>query len=503
MLFNSIDFLIFFPAVCLVYYLLPGIRSRNTFLVAASYYFYMNWQPVYALLLLSATLISYFTARLITRYPLHSKTLLTVGISLNLSFLIIFKYAAFINSILISLLSAVHLRLPMPEFSLLLPVGISFFTFQTIGYMIDVYRDRHNQTDRFTDYMLFVAFFPQLVAGPIERPSNLLPQFRQYHTFTYDNFIRGVRMMLEGYLLKLVLADRCAIYVDAVFNNYQHHSGASLAVASLLFPWQIYGDFAGYSLIAIGVAKVMGFDLMRNFRRPYLSGSVTEYWRRWHISLSGWLRDYLYIPLGGSRKGKWKTYRNLLITFTISGLWHGADFTYTLWGALHGLVLCIERAFGIAKKEFKGWMKVLAATGSFLLVALLFIIFRADTPSMAIEIYRRIFTDRSPLYLMPADMAVAIAAIVFTFSAELYRENKNFLKNKISIIRPRRIIPRKKSTRKILMREILLRTRLTLLSYTGGYMTSTILDALYVALAISFITLFGVLGGDQFIYFQF
>lgn len=482
MLFNSLDFLIFFPAVCLVYYLLPTTRSRNLFLVGASYYFYMNWQPVYALLLLSATLISYFTARLISRTSRQGKTILASGIILNLSFLIVFKYAGFINTILSGMLSLMHIRLPMPEFSLLLPVGISFFTFQTVGYMIDVYRDKSRSAQSLTDYMLFVAFFPQLVAGPIERPSNLMPQFGKYHLFTYDNFIRGVRMMLEGYLLKLVLADRCAIYVDAVVNNYQHHSGTSLALAALLFPWQIYGDFAGYSLIAVGAAKVMGFDLMQNFRRPYLSSSVSEYWRRWHISLSGWLRDYLYIPLGGSRKGKWSTYRNLLITFTVSGLWHGADFTYALWGALHGAVLCVERATGVAKMEMRGWMKAIAVAGSFLLVAALFIIFRADSVEMAADIYRRIITDHGALYLMPADIAMAVGAIIITLGIELYRE-----KGGGKADRERREM----------------RTGRLRIQAMEGDVATTVVDAVYVALIVCFITLFGVLGGDQFIYFQF
>ena len=327
MLFNSISFLLFFPIVCIVCYLIPSLRFRNLFLLFASYYFYMNWEPVYALLLLSSTVITYVFAIGIERsnHISRRKLFLTINIILNLGILFFFKYWNFAAEQVSMLLCSSGLDMKVPEFSILLPVGISFYIFQALGYSIDVYRkDVRAERDFFT-YALFVSFFPQLVAGPIERSRNLLPQFKKLNKFDYDTVMAGVNLMIWGYFLKLVMADRCGMYVDAIYNNVEMHNGGSYLLASLLFPFQIYGDFAGYSLIAIGAAKVMGFKLMENFHRPYFSQSVGEFWHRWHISLSTWFKDYVYIPLGGNRVSKTRCYFNLMVTFVVSGIWLGAN----------------------------------------------------------------------------------------------------------------------------------------------------------------------------------
>ncbi len=348
MLFNSLHFMAYFPIVCLIYFLLPSLKSRNMFLLGASYYFYMNWEPAYALLLLCSTVITYTASLGIGRFSQqrHKRWCLTCSIASNIGILFFFKYYAFVAENLEYMLEHCGLAMHMPTFPLLLPVGISFYIFQALGYSIDVYRgDTPVEKDFFT-YALFVSFFPQLVAGPIERSGNLLPQFKHKQPFSYDNAMNGLRLMLWGYFLKLVLADRCGIYVDAIFNNLPHHNGGSYLLASLIFPFQIYGDFAGYSLTAIGTAKVMGFELKENFRRPYFATSVTNFWRRWHISLSTWFRDYVYIPLGGNRVGTARCYLNIMITFMVSGIWHGANWTFIVWGTIHGILQCIEKALG-------------------------------------------------------------------------------------------------------------------------------------------------------------
>ena len=346
MLFNSIAFLLFFPVVCLVFFLIPAsrIRIKNLFLLIASYYFYMNWEPAYALLLLTSTIVTWTAAIGISHFPdkRRKKICLVSSLVLNLSILFLFKYFNFLSSNIETALQACGLGIDIPEFNLLLPVGISFYTFQALGYSIDVYRGTTKAEHDFATYALFVSFFPQLVAGPIERSNNLLPQFKEQHRFDYETLMAGVRMMVWGYFMKLVLADRCGTYVDSIFNNVDMHNGGSYLLASLLFPFQIYGDFAGYSLIAIGVARVMGFRLMENFHRPYFACSVGEFWHRWHISLSTWFKDYVYIPLGGNRVKKSRQYFNLMVTFIVSGIWHGANWTFLCWGTLHGLLLCIE-----------------------------------------------------------------------------------------------------------------------------------------------------------------
>lgn len=469
MLFNSISFLLFFPILCIVYFCIPSdkIRIRNILLLVASYYFYMNWKAEYALLLLSSTVITYLAALGISRSADkgRKKLFLVLSIILNLAILFFFKYYNFLADNVEVLLYSCGIKIDIPDFPLLLPVGISFYTFQALGYSIDVYRGTTPVEKDFATYALFVSFFPQLVAGPIERSNNLLPQFKKPHLFDYDRVMGGVKLMLWGYFMKLVVADRCSIYVDAIYNNIAHHNGGSYLVASFLFPFQIYGDFAGYSLIAIGVARIMGFTLMENFRRPYLACSVGEFWHRWHISLSTWFKDYVYIPLGGNRVSKARCYLNLFITFLVSGIWHGANWTFFCWGALHGGLLCIEKAVGISRAKYTGFKKFIHWLITFMLVCFAWIFFRANNLDDAITVISGIFTNwGTPKLEFAHWFAIAIAFAVL------------FIKEFIDEFCP-------KSSDSFLLRPVV--------------------QHLYMIVMICYILLFGVLGGDQFIYFQF
>ena len=400
MLFNSLAFLLFFPIVVLLYWILPH-RYRNLMLLVASYYFYMNWEPIYALLILGSTVVTYLCSLGIDKTQgKYRKTYIYIGLGLNLGVLFLYKYLNFATASVYGFLDWCGLRMEVPHFDLLLPVGISFYTFQALGYMIDVYRKDIPVERSFWKYALFVSFFPQLVAGPIERAKNLLLQFNPVHKFNGDWLIEGLKLMIWGYFMKLCIAENVAPYVDAVYNNAMMHNGTSMILATFFFTFQIFCDFGGYSLIAIGTAKCMGFTLMMNFNRPYLSTSIKEFWRRWHISLSTWFSDYVYIPLGGSRCTLIKHLRNLLITFLISGLWHGADWTFVAWGGLYGVILCFE----VLKKKyipikFRGKiMTVGKVLFTFALAMLGWVFFRANSMSDAIHILQSMFTDIGGLY---------------------------------------------------------------------------------------------------------
>ncbi len=474
MIFNSIAFLLFFPVVCIVYFALPTIRLRNLFLLAASYYFYMNWEPVYALLLLASTGITYFAAQGVAKYENHKKLLLTIGIVLNLLILFFFKYFNFAADNVTALMEFFGVKISIPEFKVLLPVGISFYIFQAMGYMIDVYRKDIKPETNFFTYALFVSFFPQLVAGPIERSNNLLPQFKQKHSFDYDNVMKGVNVMVWGYFMKLVLADRCGLYVDAIYNNVSHHNGGSYLVASLIFPFQLYGDFAGYSFIAIGCARVLGFKLMENFRRPYFfSTSIQEYWKRNHISLTSWFMDYIYYPMIGRSTKLWWWCCAIFITFFISGFWHGAAWTYVVCFSIHGiyLVTCIlkekrqrkfEKKHGLKKKEWWLWINRIV---TFLLVVITLVFFRANTLQDAIAVFIGIFANPGVPYEDYANfIAIGLALIILMIKefSEEYKWRTNISESSSWLVRH-----------------------------------------VYIIAMIAYIILFGVLNGDQFIYFQF
>jgi D-alanyl-lipoteichoic acid acyltransferase DltB (MBOAT superfamily) len=328
MLFNSIEFLIFFPIVVVVYFIIPD-KIKHLWLLIASYYFYMCWNAKYALLILASTIVTYISGILLDKVKnqtLLKKSVVTASFVINLGILFYFKYINFMLVIFTRIFAKLHIQLNTPVFDIILPVGISFYTFQALSYTMDVYRGEIKAEKNFFRYALFVSFFPQLVAGPIERSKNLLKQLSVPQKFSFENMREGLLLMMWGYYLKLVLADRIAIFVDTVYGDYKTYPGMYLIIATMLFAVQIYCDFAGYSTIAMGAAKVLGVELMENFNAPYLSTSVAEFWRKWHISLTSWFKDYLYIPLGGSRKGKLRKYLNKMIVFLVSGLWHGQDF---------------------------------------------------------------------------------------------------------------------------------------------------------------------------------
>jgi D-alanyl-lipoteichoic acid acyltransferase DltB (MBOAT superfamily) len=436
-------------------------------LLFASYYFYMNWEPAYALLLFASTIVTFFAALGIEHFEekQRKKFCLVSCIVLNLSILFLFKYYNFLTSNIETFLQTSGWGIDIPKFGLLLPVGISFYTFQALGYSIDVYRGTTKVEHNFFTYALFVSFFPQLVAGPIERSNNLLPQFKKQHRLDYDMTMSGIRMMVWGYFMKLVLADRCGLYVDSIFNNVDKHNGGSYVIASLLFPFQIYGDFAGYSLIAIGVARILGFKLMENFHRPYFACTVGEFWHRWHISLSTWFKDYVYIPLGGNRVGHLQNYYNLLVTFVVSGIWHGANWTFFCWGTLHGILLCLEKAVGINKHIYSGWKKCFHWAVTFIFVTLAWILFRANNLYDARMIITGIFKNPG----IPMVETANFIAIGLAMAVLLTKEFSDEYHWSIRVAESRHWIIRH----------------------------------VYLILMISYIILFGVLGGDQFIYFQF
>lgn len=396
MLFNSIQFMLFFPVVVFLFFVIPK-RMQCTWLLICSYYFYMCWSPKYALLLATSTLITYLSGRLISwsnakgntqREHREKQLWVFLSFAINLSILFLFKYFDFALDNINRVLSWFGMQILQPQFDVLLPVGISFYTFQALSYTVDVYRGKMDAEKSLLKYALFVSFFPQLVAGPIERSQTLLVQFHRPHAFEYSNVKNGLLLMMWGFFQKLVIADRAAVLVDAVYNNPAAYSGFSIVVATLLFAVQIYCDFSGYSDIAIGAAQVMGFSLMQNFKQPYHATSIHDFWRRWHISLSTWFRDYLYIPMGGSRCATIKKYRNLMATFLVSGLWHGASWNYVVWGGLHGLyqiVGDILRPFkektlnrlGISQES--KILKMAKRLATFLLVDFAWVFFRAPS----------------------------------------------------------------------------------------------------------------------------
>ena len=395
MLFNSLHFAVFFPIVFLLYWKLPH-RFRWPFLLAASYYFYMCWSIRYVVLILFTTLVSYAAARLIERdkNTLHRKWILCGTLIACLGVLFIFKYLNFFYETADAILRVFSIQMSPMTLKLMLPVGISFYTFQTLSYVIDVYRGDVAAEKNFGIYATFVSFFPQLVAGPIERTSNLLPQIKAEHTFDYDKASYGMKLMAWGFFKKLVIADNLSVYVDTVFNDVWNNAGFSFVLAAFFFTIQIYCDFSGYSDIARGTARMMGIELMENFKSPYFSSSVKEFWSRWHISLSTWFRDYVYIPLGGNRTAtKARAYGNLLITFLVSGLWHGANWTFVLWGGMHGVAQIVEKALRLDKTDrLRTGMRVCRTFLVFIFAGVAWVLFRANSLHEATYIYTHLFS---------------------------------------------------------------------------------------------------------------
>lgn len=407
MLFNSIEFLFFLPIVFLLYwFVFRKLQWQNLFVVVASYVFYGWWNWTFLLLIAFTSACSYVSGLLIEsdrkRGEKYSKVYATLNICINLGILGVYKYYNFFANSLVEAFSSLGVSLSISSLNLVLPVGISFYTFQALSYTIDVYRRKIQPTHNPIEFFAFISFFPQLVAGPIERATNLLPQFQKPRYFNYEMAVDGTRQILWGLFKKMVIADNCAVVVNEIFESYQTQSSLSLLYGVIMFTFQIYGDFSGYSDIAIGTARLFGINLMRNFNYPYFSRSIPEFWRRWHISLNTWFIDYVYIPLGGSRCGYWKVIRNVLIVFFISGLWHGANWTYICWGIYHGLLFL---PYLLLKKKTKfdhdvaensvlpSLKEAIQICTTFCLVILGWIIFRAQTLQEALRYIYRMVTD--------------------------------------------------------------------------------------------------------------
>lgn len=477
MFFNSIEFLLFFIGIIAIYYVLPSLKLQKIFLILGSYFFYASWEPVFLLILLVDTFIIYLSAIKMEKLKYLGKKrkgYLLVSIVLLLFPLLFYKYLNFLLSIFVDVFCLWGYKPNIQFVKFLLPVGISFFTFQAVGYLIDVYKQKVEVERSYLNVSLFLGFFPQISAGPIGRASDLIPQFKYFHIADYEMFVSGFKMALWGFFMKLVVGDRAGIYVDTIFSNYDVHSGSSLILATFMYSIQIYCDFAGYSFIAIGVAQMMGFRLQKNFERPYFALSITDFWRRWHISLSTWFRDYLYIPLGGNRVGKWRGYCNICVTFLVSGLWHGAAYNFIIWGGLHGLFQVVGKMAKPYQDSLFRLMhisqqsvvyKFINVLITFLLCSYAWMIFRVDSLNDAILITKG--------YLRKGDLYVHQTTLFFFFIAFTILLIKDFKDE---------YYPRW---------NFLLNSNCTIVRYLSVVCLSLL------------IILLGVLGGGQFIYFQF
>lgn len=395
--FNSFNFWLVFPLIFSFYWLIPSKYAsyKKWYLIFISYLLYMNWKPAFALVLFWVTCATFFGAKvLFGNEKKKSRHLIWLFSLMSLFPLLAFKYYNFINENVTLGLEQIGLHFALPGLNWAVPIGISFFTFQAVGYLFDVYYKRIQPEKSFADYVLFVSFFPQVTSGPISKASELLPQIKNPRPFNYQQGVDGLKLLLWGMFIKLVVADRLGLYVDVVYSNYVHYSGFCCLLASVFYTFQIYGDFAGYSLMAMGIAKTLGYDIVNNFRQPYLSVSVTDFWRRWHISLSRWLKDYVYIPLGGSRCSKLRNYWNIFVTFLVSGIWHGANWTFIVWGIMHGVAQIIEKALGCQKCETPNiLLRAFRILITFAVVNFAWIFFRMPSLNEAFSIIGKMFTS--------------------------------------------------------------------------------------------------------------
>jgi D-alanyl-lipoteichoic acid acyltransferase DltB (MBOAT superfamily) len=490
MLFNSLQFLLFFPIVVLLFYALPH-RFRWVLLLIASCYFYASWSVRYLLLLLLPVLIDFNMAILMVRTTEKAlrRFYLSICLVSNLGILFYFKYANFFARSANSVFEATGAGYHFSLLDVILPVGISFYTFQSLSYALDVYFGKLKPIRHVGIFSLFITFFPQLVAGPIERAVNLLPQFEKRITFSFENLVSGAKLMILGFFLKMVVADRLCLLVDPVYGDPAAYHGGTLLLATYFFAFQIYADFAGYSTIAIGAAKVLGFDLMKNFRQPYLATSIPDFWSRWHISLSTWFRDYLYIPLGGNRVSKQRWYLNIFLVFLVSGLWHGANWTFVVWGTLHGLYSLFSQIFKKYRQMFvqviglDRWpalLRLIQVLVVFHLVLLGWVFFRAASVSDAFTILSKITAWVWGLRIHPAN--------VFRLAIWYNMTKFNFA---VSIFGMITILAHNLYTEHITRRPVFAAKSL-------HFLRLAFYDVLVLAIAQ-----LSVLGEKQFIYFQF
>ncbi len=426
MLFNSINFAIFLPVVFILYWFVTNksLKTQNILLLLASYFFYASWDWRFLFLLIFSTLLDYYTSIKMceAKNQSNKKFWFWLSISINLGFLGIFKYYNFFAASFADAISSFGLHVSPWTLKVILPVGISFYTFHGLSYVIDIYKNRIKAEKNFIDYAVFVSFFPLLVAGPIERATHLLPQIQKNRTFDYKKAVDGLRQILWGLFKKVVIADQCAIYANMAFNNSAEYTGSTLLLGAIYFAIQIYGDFSGYSDIAIGTAKLFGIDLLRNFAFPYFSRDIAEFWRRWHISLSTWFRDYLYIPLGGSKGGMWMKIRNTFIIFLVSGFWHGANWTFIIWGFLNALYIMPSIIFNTNRnnldivaqgKRFPSFRELRSIILTFSLTVFAWIFFRSENLDHAVKYISGVFS--MSLFSVPQEINNTTVWYIFIF----------------------------------------------------------------------------------------
>lgn len=479
MIFNSFQFIWLFPLIFVIYWISHlifrsdkkngGEKTRkitNWLLLLISYGLYAQWSMPYTLILLYVSLCTYLFALLIEKRDAYGKKkyIIWFGAILTLAPLLIFKYFNFITHAGASALAWIGIDTALPGLNWVVPLGLSFYTFQALGYLWDVYYKRFPAEHNLGDYLLFVAFFPQILCGPISKASELLPQIKKTTSFDYPKAVIGLRYILWGMFLKVVLADRVGIYVDTIYADPLHYTGSSAILASILYSFQIYGDFAGYSFMALGVAKLLGYDIIKNFNRPYLTTSVSMFWKRWNISLTRWLTDYIYIPQGGSRKGKLRTYWNVILTFIVSGIWHGANWTFIFWGLIHGISLCIEKLTGLNKQVKKIYVfpRIII---TFCIVTIAWVFFRMPSIEDGFNVIKHFATFGKP-YIEALTLIHGFLAIFIVTAADLLFEFKS------------------KEMHSFIDRHLLIRW------------------GTYIILTIS-ILLFGILDSGQFIYVSF
>lgn len=447
MVYNSFNFLVLFPLIFLLYYVIPAKypKARNWFLLQLSYALYISWKPAFALVLLGVSLVTYWGGQVLefkdesSKFKVRRKRLVWCFAILGLLPLLVFKYYNFINDSITDGLSSIGVSLHLPGLNWAIPIGISFFTFQAVGYMLDVYHGRIKAERNLLDYLLFVSFFPSILSGPINKASLVLPQIKSLRPyFDYSKAVAGLKMILWGMFMKVVVADRVALYVDTVLPSYMNYTGVTCFAASLFYTIQIYADFAGYSLMALGVGKVLGFELTENFRRPYFAVSITDFWHRWHISLSTWLKDYVYIPLGGSRCSKARNYWNIFVTFLVSGIWHGANWTFIVWGCMHGICQIFEKMLGLQKlKSGNGFIKFGRILITFLLVNFAWIFFRMPSLGDALGVIGHIFDVHQSMALEVTSKHVFLLMMVGTFILVLKDVRDEFAPNRFKLFESR------------------------------------------------------------------